>query len=344
MQSLSPPDTAELREALERILAEDFVPGLPIVALQRRASAYRTSFPLEEIRVALSDGAALEIIFKKLNLQSLSDDVRRAKPEFVYDPLREIETYRRFLARGRLGTAHCYGAIIDEERGRHWLFIENVTGDELYKIGEFAVWESTARWLAGMHLSLAESVPAAARSAHWLTYDADYFRLWMRRAQEMIARSADRQSQSARQSFARLDENYEQVVERLAALPVTFIHGEFYASNVLIGRTASGLRVCPIDWEMAGVGPGLLDLAALIAGRWTDSERLALARAYHAALAVTCDLAPLREDRFLEALDDCRLHLAIQWLGWSDNWTPPPEHAQDWLGEALALAQKVGCL
>ena len=30
------------------------------------------------------------------------------------------------------------------------------------------------------------------------------------------------------------------------------------------------------------------------------------------------------------------LLVALQWLGWSDDWTPPPEHRHDWLSEALA--------
>jgi aminoglycoside phosphotransferase (APT) family kinase protein len=345
MQSTMPPDTSELREALGRLLAENGVSGLPIVALERRDSAYRSSFPLEEIRVSLSDGAALEIIFKDLNRRSLSEVVRHAKPEFVYDPLREIETYRRFLAQERLGTAYFYGAVVAEQIGRYWLFVEKVAGDELWKIGEFATWEGVARWLAGMHRKFAaRNGPTASRSAHWLKYDADFYRLWMRRAQEVIARSATPRPANARHSFARLAANYERVVERLAALPTTLIHGEFYASNVLIGRDGAGLRVCPIDWEMAAAGPGLIDLAALVSGRWTDAERIALARAYHAAITEGGDPAPPPEEQFLKAIDDCRLHLAVQWLGWSDDWTPPPEHAQDWLGEALQLAEKVGCL
>jgi len=35
-------------------------------------------------------------------------------------------------------------------------------------------------------------------------------------------------------------------------------------------------------------------------------------------------------------------HLALQWLGWSADWTPPPEHARDWLVEALAAAERLG--
>jgi aminoglycoside phosphotransferase (APT) family kinase protein len=166
----------------------------------------------------------------------------------------------------------------------------------------------------------------------------------MRRAQEVIARSAAQHQANDRHAFARLAGNYERAVERLAALPTTLIHGEFYASNVLIGRDGTGPRVCPIDWEMAAVGPGLVDLAALVSGRWTDAERIALARAYHAALTEAGDPAPPPEEKFLKAIDDCRLHLAVQWLGWSADWTPPPEHTQDWLAEALQLAEKVGCL
>jgi len=126
---------------------------------------------------------------------------------------------------------------------------------------------------------------------------------------------------------------------------VTFLHGEFYASNVLVHEPAHGgredLRVCPIDWEMAAVGPGLIDLAALTAGGWTADEKEALALAYRAALEHTENWPP-SPDAFLVALDYCRLHLAVQWLGWSQDWTPPPEHAQDWLGEALGLAEKLG--
>jgi len=138
----------------------------------------------------------------------------------------------------------------------------------------------------------------------------------------------------------RLARSYDRVVERLEKLPVTFIHGEFYASNVLVHETEGKPRVCPVDWEMAAVGPGLVDLAALTAGGWNAEEKKALALAYHAAL-VPRDGWPPAPEEFLRALDHCRLHLAVQWLGWASGWSPPPEHTQDWLGEALSLAGKL---
>ncbi len=36
-----------------------------------------------------------------------------------------------------------------------------------------------------------------------------------------------------------------------------------------------------------------------------------------------------------------RLYIAVQWLGWSRDWSPPAEHAHDWLSEALSLAEEL---
>jgi hypothetical protein len=91
--------------------------------------------------------------------------------------------------------------------------------------------------------------------------------------------------------------------------------------------------VAPVDWEMAAWAPRLLDLAALTSGAWNADERRAMARAYRGALEPDSGL-PGDERRFLEALELCRLHLGVQWLGWSPDWTPPAENAHDWSAEA----------
>jgi hypothetical protein len=39
-----------------------------------------------------------------------------------------------------------------------------------------------------------------------------------------------------------------------------------------------------------------------------------------------------------------RLHLAVQWLGWSPDWTPPAEHAHDWYAEAVATAETLALI
>src|SRR5262249_1506885 len=97
-------------------------------------------------------------------------------------------------------------------------------------------------------------------------------------------------------------------------------------------------RVWFVDWEQAGLGPGLIDLAALVAGRWDARERAAIARAYYLA-------RPARERppeaSFLEALAAWRLLLPVQLLGGAPAGAPPSGHPQDWVGEALRLAEGV---
>jgi thiamine kinase-like enzyme len=107
----------------------------------------------------------------------------------------------------------------------------------------------------------------------------------------------------------------------------------------LIQRDSTSLRVAPIDWENAAVGPGVIDLAALTTGAWSAAEREQIARGYldrAAALGHEHDEAELQE-----TLELARLHLAVQWLGWEPTWTAPAEHRHDWLGEALAIAERL---
>jgi hypothetical protein len=95
--------------------------GRQVTAIERRPSPYRTSFPLEELRVELADGTRLELVHKDLRRSALSATAHRVKPEFLHDPGREIEAYR-LLAGRRLGTPVCYGA------GRGWILLEKVPG------------------------------------------------------------------------------------------------------------------------------------------------------------------------------------------------------------------------
>ena len=279
--------------------------------LERRPYAYRTSFPLDEARVRRHDGEEMTVLVKELDRAKLDPQTRRAKPAFVHDPKREIVVYTEILAGRSLGTAACYGSTAAGRPGNN-LFLEKVEGVELWQHGDPSVWEEAARWAARLHQEV-----RATSSSHLLRYDGHYFRRWLGRAERFRGRAA----------LERVGRAHEGAVERLAALPVAFVHGEFYPSNILV---APG-RVCPVDWEMAGAGPALLDLAALVTA-WDDEHARRLVAAY-AAAAVT----PVRE----ADLDAARLVLAVQWLGWAEVWTPPREHRTDWLAEANAAAERL---
>jgi aminoglycoside/choline kinase family phosphotransferase len=331
---------SELHRELERIFSERYGEPRSVAALSQRPCAYRTSHELQELDVRLDDGTERRLMLKSLGMSALSGEARAAKPAFLYDPLREIETYRVLLEPAGLGTPGFYGAMVDPDRDRYWLFIENVEDDVLWQIGEPEVWHHAARWLATMHDRF-EGTEMGPLTEHLVHYDAHFYARWMERLLGFVRSSSSSRTKwtaEERDAIEWLAERYDGVVERLAGFPATFVHGEFYPSNVLIQGTGAHRRVCPIDWELAAFAPGLVDLAALTIGKWTEEERNALALAYLSA--GKRDRADAGE--FLGSLELFRLHLAVQWLGWDPGWSPPDEHRHDWLGEALAAAGKLG--
>jgi hypothetical protein len=319
------------QEVMELLSRQDGVGE--VVRLTRRPYRYATSAPLEELHAETRDGTELDLILKDLSRERLLGEAAATKPEFLHRPERELETYRGILAPAGIGP-RCYGVVAEPDPARHWLLIEKVPGVELWQVGELPVWEEVARWLGGLHAGFAgrlENVRAA--NPHLLDLSSDWFSSWCVRALERLGGSGDRR---ARTLLAAL-RGYDEVVSALTALPRTFVHGELYPSNVLVVR-GDPLRVCPVDWEMAAIGPGLVDLAALVGG-WDEPQRRRLVAAY---LSGSHDAEHLDPTEVEADLARCRLHLALQWLGWSSDWRPPPEHAHDWLGEALTAAGELG--
>ena len=311
--------------------------GRRITALARRPYVLASSYAIEELRVSLDDGSAVELMFKDLAWEHLLDVAARIKPRFLYEPRRSIEVHRHVLAPKGIGP-RCYAAIADPHRDRYWLVLERVRGSRLSKIARFGAWETVADWLARFHARFADRIDEVRSAAPFLLeYGKDLYFTWCERARASLCESEDPR---AKRLLSML-ERYEESADALDALPRTLIHGEFYSGNVLIDRTASDFRICPVDWEVAGVGPGLLDLAALTGGRWHAMQRGRLLAAYRAALLVLgADVPPVNE--MLVALDRCRLHFALQWVGWSPGYEGPPGRHQDWLGEALDLADRLG--
>jgi aminoglycoside phosphotransferase (APT) family kinase protein len=264
-------------------------------SLLRRPWPYRASLPMEE----------LDVQGRRLLLKDLSSSHDLPRPRLAPDPRREIAVYRDVLAPLAVdGTARV--AAADETAGR-WLVLELVDGTPLWQIGELETWEAAARWLARLH---ALPVPTAEGL---LCYDAAHLteRLTLAPGTERFA---------------------ARVAERLAALPARLIHGDFYPANILVEGDD---RIRVVDWETCGVGPAVLDLAALVSGRWSEQERERIVDAYFAECPSS--LRPTRDDLLY-----ARLLLAAQWIGWHDRWRPPPEQRHDWQAEFAELSERLG--
>jgi len=334
------PQRPDLRAAMTSVFGR--VQASRIVDLDAWPMPYASSFTIDEVTVRFDDGRSLELVCKGTGKAAMLAEARRIKPRFIHHPLREIATYERILAPLAAGAPRFYGSVVNRQRGDYWLFLERVRGVPLTEVGDFAVWRHVSAWLGEMHARLARDpgLPDAAALVPLVRYDRANAGVWMDRAQQHLEADVSR-PRSVRRRFASLGSRYDVFLDELTALPMGFMHGEFFASNVLVETTAARRCIRPVDWELAGLGPMLMDLAALTAGSWTEDQRADLAASYERAAG--------HETRtwrahggFTRALDCCRLQLAIQRLGWAKEWTPPATHRQDWLGEALHAADRLG--
>ncbi|HEX6961319.1 MAG TPA: phosphotransferase [Lacipirellula sp.] len=308
-----------------------------LASIERQASEYSSSFFIEEVTAVFTDGSRLPLIFKNLGSDGLLTGARQARVLQDHNPAREIVVYRQLLSRAKLGTAICYAASADRTRRRYWLLLGKTCGSDLARVGDFAAWLAAARWLAEAHCRLTEAAHISGAGC-LLRYDAGCFHRWIDDAERALRRAVVEGRAVADIEIKRLLERSRMAADLASGAPAEVIHGEFYPSNILIEDRCEGPRVCVIDWETAGMGPALLDLAALMAGNWSVEQQGAIASAYFAARDGRQGPPEHTVDPNT-ALRCCRLLLAMKWIGLWTRWQPPPEHRYDWLDEALRLAQ-----
>jgi predicted glycoside hydrolase/deacetylase ChbG (UPF0249 family) len=240
------PDDA-LAGAVEQALGH-----LDPVRLERASSRYSTSAPIEDVVVHLADGSSRRLVLKDLSAASLLPGAKAGKPAFLSDPGREPAVYRWLLpevpADRSAGCLH-----IGEGSRTTWLLLEKVAGVELYQVGELEVWCGAAAAVARLHGELWSALDHHPQvRPHLVVHDEPAMRDWMRRARVFDALHGGVHYAD----LVALDRVHARVVRELVRQPPVVLHGDLYASNVLVVRDDL-LRVCPIDWEYAGGGAGV---------------------------------------------------------------------------------------
>lgn len=334
-----------LRRALERAGGPASGPVLKVTGLDRRLSPYASSLPLEEVDIQMDGGFPVRAVLKDVSDDAPTPAARAARPPFALRPGREVEVYRHLLAPRAIGP-RLLAASAGGPDQRSWLLLERVDGHPLFQEGRFPVWTEVARWLAGFHREFRASPELAEPGpVDLLSYDAAFLGECMARARERVEAEAGL-APARRERFQAIWAHHHTLVRRLTEASPTLVHGDFYPSNVLVSSDSDGsreeVRIRPVDWELCGVGTGLLDLAALVAGEWPEEAREQLALAYAEEAGLTLGHDGDDPGPFLEQLSWARLHVALRWLGSPSGWRPPGEHARDWAAEALRLADRLG--
>lgn len=317
------PIPEDLAEIIARMLAGRGI-DVPASALRIARSAHASSCSLYEVD-ADDRPDVPPMLLKDLSLVSRVPEAAGIRPAHLYDPLREIAVYQRILAPAGIGVGY-HGGAFDRRSGRSLLLLERVDAMALDYIGEFDAWLRAARSIGAMQRFLPERAIDSKARRHLVDVNGADLAFW-------IARAA-----STTPALDVIAADGPRLCAAFAALPRTFAHGELFASNILVDDE----RVLPVDWELASIAPGAIDIAALGSGGWSDDERGALVSAWRDGLGVSDDDdAPLARGATDRAVDLARLYVAVRLIGWSTRWTPPADEQHDWLGEALGAHSRL---
>lgn len=298
------------------------------VGVERRRSPYRSTHEVEDVDLLLGDGRRLPLVLKACGLAA----TRGVRPRLVMDGYRELWAYEELLPRLEIDAPRFFGCLDLGPDGDR-LVLERVSGEPLYLAGDLEAWRAAARWLGRFHARGLERWKAVAASGRALAQDSALHERWLARSRRRAAAAGS----TAAAWSERIGDAARRAIRTLGSSPRTLVHGELYASNVIVSGTGADHRVRVLDWESIGVGPAALDVAALTAGEWSDPSREELIRAYRSAAPDSIASHP----RFERSLDAARLVNALQWLGWSEGWSAPEHQAWDWAAEARAAAERI---
>jgi aminoglycoside phosphotransferase (APT) family kinase protein len=321
------PEEARLRLTVERLLGRAEGRPVRVSSLRRAPSPFAGLFPAEVLSLSLQGGGERSLFVKHLGPEQADHPDKQCRD-------REIRVYEELLGEGDLPVVRYYGSAWDEATGRRQVFVEYVADWDLRYQG-LEHWFTAARGLARLHAHFAGRAGALSACDFLLRLDAQYLRRWAGRALGVVrGYAADLAA-----ALAPVLKGYERVCEVLARQPPTLVHNDLAPKNVLADRSHHPARICVVDWELAGVGCGLLDLVDLKYGLDPASDR-AMRAAYCDELARAG--RPPDDPGELDSLfTACELHKTVHRLAHSRSWGLPLDTVARWVAEAEQFLARV---
>jgi thiamine kinase-like enzyme len=314
------PGDAELPFALEEVLTNALRRPVEIRSLKRKPSPYTTLFPAEIVSLSLKKGEKVSLFLKHLGSEQADHPDKQCRD-------REIRIYEELLRDKHLPVVKYYGSRWNRTTERRELFLEYVDAWNL-KYHGIEHWLTAAQRLAHLHAYFASQAERLLACEYLLRFDAIYFCEWAHRALSAVVQ----QSEELAATLEPVVNNYDRVAEVLMQQPVTLVHNDLSPRNVIADRSSSPARICFIDWEMAGIGSGLLDLVHLKYGlERADDQRMR--SAYARELAGTA-LLPSKSEDLDRLFAACEVHKIIYRLARSKTWNLPIERVAGWVADA----------
>jgi Ser/Thr protein kinase RdoA (MazF antagonist) len=317
----------ELRRAVEELLSAARGQATRVASVSRRPSPFATLSPVEILAAELDGGESLLLFLKRGGGEQAGHPDKQCAN-------REMRVYAELLRDEGLPVVRFNGALRDCGGGQQALLMEYLDAWSL-KYCDLAQWEAGVRRLAELHAHFAAQPARLWRCDALLRFDADYFRGWAERA---LTAAAECDADLARQ-LEPLVRNNGLAANLIASTRATLVHNDLSPKNVLIDRSCDPPRVAVIDWEQAGVGCGLLDLAHLTYGL-DERDLRRMCDAYRAAWPDRPRL-PEGEAQFDAVLASCQFQKALYRLARWKAWRVPPARVRQWVGEAERHSARV---
>jgi aminoglycoside phosphotransferase (APT) family kinase protein len=296
-----------------------------VTAVRELPAPASTSYAARRLMLDLADGRTLDVFLKDFGVSPHAADLalrRGARERYVYEAI---------LAGRDLGTPELYGVVWDEPSGHHWLLLEFVRG-RMLRQSPTEDWIAAASWLGRLHRTIAGKEPGFARPAILVNYDDAYFRDMAERALQAVGS----RSSSLHRRLAAAVDGYGAMIEGFRASRPTLVHGSYRPKNILVDTSAKPARICPVDWELAAIGPPLHDLACL-ANEVDDRPTIESFCQAYAEGTDTSGLAVPRTGEMLVELDRLRLHRVLRSLARSAEWAYPDDAVTTLVAKAEAI-------
>jgi hypothetical protein len=309
------PGDAELAASVAHVLSED---PASVTILSRHENVHTSTWPSEIIECRIGNEREIRLLVKHGPRGVRNAHGNPVGPEY------EAAVYETALAGA--GLAHPFLGSARDPGGRSICIVLEYLDDgwwRLNRVEDPRAIVRVAAWAGAFHADAAARVGPLAGALN--AYDGEYYAGWARRSLRYLPHLGG--------DFEWLGNvclTFGRVGARLAAGPLTVVHGEFYPQNVLV----HGETIRPVDWEWAGLAAGEVDLAALTEG-WSPELTQASERAYTAA---RWPGGPPGD--FGWRLDAARVYMHLRWLSDRTDRVQAPELTAR-LQDLRAVAQRL---
>ena len=172
--------------------------------------------------------------------------------------------YEQVVPRSALSSPAYFGSTAEPD-GTSWLFLEDV-GREKLSAGDPTHRALASRWIGRLHrfgagIDAARQLPEAGPPRYLQHLRDARMRIGDHFGNPGLTASEREHLAETQALLDQVEARWDAIVRGCAGLPETVVHGDFRPKNVRIRTGAGGPTLYALDWELAGWGIPVVDLA-----------------------------------------------------------------------------------